>query len=274
MVNNPKYRWQLNTEQLEVLELLFRFRFASSELIAQYFGKKSGVFMHKRLKILQEQGFIGRRFDSNYRIQGKPAAYYLSPEGARKLQPHRESEKKDAINIKSLYKEKSVSESFIEHSLDMFAAYNQLKAFYGDSLRFFTKAELNHERFSYFPRPLPDAFLSLKGGGETKRFFLDLFDAAIPAFALNRRIKQYIDYCENGEWDATGSDFPVVLVICETPILQNRIEKRIVSALNNAGLDDLIFCTTNQQALAANESTPAVWRAADDPDRLITLREL
>jgi len=73
-MNKPesKHRRKLNDEQIEVLELLYKFRFGSNDLIAQYFGKKNRSFVFKRLSILLEQGLIGKRFDSSYRIKGKP----------------------------------------------------------------------------------------------------------------------------------------------------------------------------------------------------------
>ena len=141
MTNNPKYRRPLNSDQVDTLELLYKFRFGSIDLIREYFSKSSRGLIFSRLKVLEEQGFIAKRFDSSYRIQGKPAAYYLLPAGARKLQDARSSED-EAINIKSIYKDKSVSETFIQHSLNIFTAYNQLKAHHGDSLDFFTKSDL------------------------------------------------------------------------------------------------------------------------------------
>src|SRR6266851_1757591 len=129
-MNSPKYRWELNKDQLAVLELLYRFRFGSSELIAKYFGKSSGDFVYKRLKILAEQELIGKRFDSSYRIKGKPAAYYLFPEGGRKLQEHRDPDD-DPVNINSLYRLTLRKEGFVQHCMDIFAIYLQFKNLYG-----------------------------------------------------------------------------------------------------------------------------------------------
>ncbi|QQR52530.1 replication-relaxation family protein [bacterium] len=109
-------------------------------MIAQLFGKSSGVFVFKRLKILRERGLIGQRFDSSYRIKGKPAAYYLLPAGARALQDHYDATGLDVkVNVKSIYKDGSVSETFIEHCLDIFAVFNLLKSRHGKRVKFFQK---------------------------------------------------------------------------------------------------------------------------------------
>jgi len=260
-----KHRTTLNDEQLEVLALLYKFRFGSNNLIAEYFGKKQRGFVFKRLKILEEQGFIGKRFESNYRIQGKPAAYYLLPAGARKLQEHRGSED---INVKAIYKDKSVSESFIQHSHGIFSAYNQLRTHYDSKLNFFTKSDLTS--FEHFPKPLPDGFLSLEVKKNTSHFFLEIIEDSQPFFATVRKIKKYIDYNESGEWDITETDFPAVLFICESTSLQKRLRKQLFKQTND--YDDCTFTTTTKAELHAidTDTDDAIW-LSDDPDEKISL---
>jgi hypothetical protein len=262
----PRYRHSLNQEQVDVLELLYKFRFASSELIARHCGKKSGVFVYKRLKILQEQGFIGKRFDSSYRLQGKPAAYYLLPKGARKLQVHREDLN---INITLLYKEKTVSEAFAQHYIDILAVYIQLQQLYGGKLKLFTKSQLRE--YEYFPKPLPDAYLSLKSGNEPKRFFFELIENSTPFFVVDKKIKKYIAYFENGAWDDTGSDFPGILLLCETPALQKWVQKRVATNLNNADVDDLLFATAAKNILLKSTGSSSIWQTADEPNNRLPL---
>lgn len=260
--NEPKYRKRLNNGQLTILELLLRFRFGTTELIAQALGKKNGTTIKSRLSILREQGYIGRHYEGADRLTGKHAAYYIAAKGVRSL-----NRKDEERAIKRAYKDKKASRPFIEHNLSVFDAYCRLSNQYDEALRFFTKTDL--AEYDYFPQPLPDAFLSYKGDADTKRFFLEVFEMATPAFVLNRRIRQLLDYYESGEWEATNSDFPAILFICETPVLQNRVEKRILTALRNAEADDLILALTNPQALNAT----AAWRLAGE-DELISLTEV
>jgi len=74
----PKYRKQLNQEQIAVLQMLYRFRFASNEQVAKFQEKPGSKAVQKRLKILEDQGLIAKRYDKSYKLQGKPAAYYLT----------------------------------------------------------------------------------------------------------------------------------------------------------------------------------------------------
>jgi hypothetical protein len=233
-----KRRKKLNTEQLEVLELLYKFRFGSNDLFAQYFGKKDRSFVYKRLLILLEQGLVGKRFDSSYRLQGKPAAYYLTPEGARRLQTARGIE----VNIKVIYKDKSVSEQFVRYSLDLFTIYSQLRAQYGDSLKFFTKANLNREEYDYFPHPLPDAYIRL----EDKQFFLDVFHDDQPFFVVARRIKQYVDYDEEGDWAVTETDLPVVLLVSESSGFAKKLQKCVLKIADGSEVSFAIVTKSKQ----------------------------
>jgi len=260
-----KHRRKLNAEQLEVLELLYKFRFGSNDLFAQYFGKKDRSFVFKRLAILLEQGLIGKRFEPSYRLQGKPAAYYLTPEGARRLQEVRDT----YINIKSIYKDKTVSEQFVRSSLDLFAIYNQLKHQYGSELKFFTKATMNREEYDYFPQPLPDAYIRL---GD-KHFFLDTYYDDQPNFAVMRRIKQYLTYDENGDWSVTETKLPIVLAVCESAKTAKRVQKYMEKSLNAAWADsEVVYALTNREELISDSMT--VWRRADDPDNKLSLQDI
>lgn len=257
MTKEPKYRKPLNTDQLKVLELLLRFRFGTTDLIARALDKKNGTVIKSRLNIVREQGYIDRHYDGMNRLQGKPAAYYITTKGVRGL-----NRKDTEQALKRAYKDKKAKHSFIEHNLSVFDAWCRLKSQYGAALRFFAKVDLGE--YDYFPQPLPDGFLSYKGESGIKRFFLEVFEAATPAFALNRRIKQLVDYYESGEWEATDSDFPTILIICETSVLQKRVEKWVLTSLRNAEADKLIFASTNWQAF--NEA--AAWRIAGEDEQL------
>jgi hypothetical protein len=96
----PKYRKKLNEEQIAVLQLLWRFRFASSEQIATYQQKTNSKAVQKRLKILEVQDLIAKRYDKSYKLRGRPAAYYLTPNGARMLAVHKPRKEDEPINIK------------------------------------------------------------------------------------------------------------------------------------------------------------------------------
>lgn len=260
-----KRRRKLNSEQIEVLRLLYKFRFGTNDLFAQYFGKKDRSFVYKRLKILHEQGLVGKRFDSSYRLLGRPAAYYLNPEGARTLQEALGLE----VNIKAIYKDKSVSEQFVSRSLGLFAIHNRLKSEYGDSLKFFTRSDLNREDYDYFLQPLPDAYVRL----DDKQFFLDIFYDTEPSFVAKRRIRQYIKYDEDGDWVATETELPKVIAVCESKGLAKRVQKYMAKALDDAWPDsEVSFVFTTKPELMA--TSQRVWQRTDDSGDMLSLQDI
>jgi hypothetical protein len=252
-----KHRQAVTKGQLEVLNLLLNFRYGTNDLFAAYFGKKDRSFVHKRMAILLKRGLIGRRFDKSYRLHGKPGAYYLTAEGARLLQAEDDKE----INIKSIYKDKELSEQFVRYSLELLAIYNRLRPQYGDNLHFFTRTFLKHEDFEYFPQPLPNAYIVLKGYGQEKQFFLEVLHDDQPWFVAVRKILQYIKYEEDGDWAEAGTNFPTILMVCESERLAKRVQKRIPKALADSwDEDNLEFAVTTKEHLLSEET--AIWKTA------------
>jgi hypothetical protein len=264
-----KARRRLNAGQVEVLELLYKFRYGSNDLIAEYFGKKDRSFVYNRLKILQDYKLIGKRFDKSYRIQGKPAAYHLLPEGARVLMASKPGLR---VNIKSIYDDDTRSEEFISRCLDLFAISNHLKSMYGDKLKFFPKSTL--AVYDYFPKPLPDAYISLKIGNDTRRMFMELFDSNKPPFAVDQRLRQLIEYYQSGEWQTKGSPFPPILCICEDGASEKRLQKQINRALFRSGEEVGLYTTTINAFMHMRSNTDAVWTSTSGSDVLVALKDL
>lgn len=248
------HRKKLNGGQLDVLYLLYKFRFGSNDLIAQYFGKKDRSFVYKRLSILLERGLIGKRFDTSYRLQGKPAAYYLTPDGARELMAARGTD----VNIKSIYKDRSVFEQFVRYSLEIFAIHNKLKEQYGGDLKFFTKANLNYEEYDYFPKPLPDAYFRIvtDDTAESKQYFLEVSESTKPFFVSVRKMRRYIAYDESGEWDGTGTSLPTIILACDNETLKKRIDKQLTKLNNQINSDEIKYILiSNMRDFYATTST-------------------
>jgi hypothetical protein len=254
--SDPKYRKKLNEEQLAVLGLLHTFRFASSEQIATYQKKPSSKSIQKRLKILEDQDLIAKRYDKSYKLKGKPAAYYLLPNGARALGDRG----REPINVKRIYKDKDVSESFIQHCLNLLNIYLTLRALYGDRLRFFAKGYLKREEYDYFPQPLPDTYFYLKTEEGREDYILDVFEDTQPFFVLIRRIKKYVQYAESGEWP--GEALPTILIVVESGSVHRRLRKRIVKELNEA-YEEISFATARLDYLLNLEHKGKAWFSVD-----------
>ena len=266
----PKYRKKLNEEQLAALNLLYTFRFASNEQIARYQRKLSNKHVQKRLKILEDQEYIAKRYDKSYKLKGKPAAYYLLPKGVRALIGLGNRDENEPINIKRIYKGKDVSEGFIQHSLNILSTYLALSALHGSKLDFFTRSDLKYEQFEFYPQPLPDAHVRISTKDGDKNFFLDIFEDSQPFFVLIRRIKKYLEYAGSGDWPE--EPLPTILVVVENKSVHKRLRKRIAKELRDS-YEEVSFATTRLEYLFDPEHKGKVWlpidEDGDDPDEPI-----
>lgn len=281
--SEPKYRKRLNEEQAAVLQLLWRFRFASSEQIAKYQQKPNSKAVQKRLKILEDQNLIAKRYDKSYKLQGKPAAYYLTPHGARMLAALQPREPDEPINVKRLYKDKDASESFIEHCKNILSVYLVLRDLYPHGkLHFITKSRLSYEKFDFMPNPLQDACICIKTSQGDRYFFLDIFEDNQPFFVLIRRIKKYLEYAGSGEWAQYDEDggLPTVLLVVQNKSVHKRLRKRLAKELRES-YEEVCFATGRLEYILDPENKGKVWLTideyGDDPDeplKPVTLTKL
>lgn len=264
--DTPSHRKKLNQGQYTVLSLLNKFRFGTTDLLATALNKKNGTFIHSRLKILADQQYIGRHYQSSYRLQGQYASYYLLPAGGRALQ---QLPGATGINIKALYKNKTHSEAFIQHCLDVFAIHNLFKRRYDGSLKYFIKHEL--VTYDYFPQPLPDAYVRLVADNGARQYFLNLCHASQPYFTLIRKIKAFFEYADSGDWDVTDTELPVMLLVCDSYPLQRRLQKLLTTLIDESS-DNVRFALTTKTLLLSNG--PNVWQLADEPDVTVPLEAI
>lgn len=271
----PKYRKRLNNEQLEILDILSVFRFASSEQLARFQEKPNAKAIQKRLTILEDQELIAKRYDKSYKLRGKPAAYYLTPKGARTLTKLTTHPANEPINTKSLYRNKDVSENFIEHSRNILSAYLALRAVYGNKLDFFTRSDLSYEHYDYYPQPLPDAHIRIATTKGDRNFFLDIYEDHQPFFVMVRRIKRYLDYAQSGDWNEGA--LPTVLMVVQRKSVHKRLRKRITYELRES-YEELTFATARLDYILDREYKGEAWlpidEDGDDPDEPVQARTL
>ncbi len=251
----PKFRKKLNEKQLYVLETLYRFRFVTTELLAKLENRTSKTPVYSRLRILAEQGYIGRNYDGTRQIRGEYATYYLTRTGINALKKHLGDDFSPKAG-KNLLNDAQASDQFVTHWTQLLRFYINLRDLY-PSIDFFTKSELTHDQYNYFPQPWPDAYV----GTDTAHFFVDLFDPSTPFFRITGRVKTYTEYHQAKTWRKTGSNFPSVLLICATVADQKRLQRKlpymakginfytaVASDLRTFGKNDKVFTSTDGPA--------------------------
>ena len=213
----------LNSYQHKLLQLLYLFRFATASQIAEQQSAKHVRVILNRLKILVDRGYIGMKYDSSYKLQGKPASYYLLPKSFSYLKT------KPFVSptvIKSIYYDRKADDQQIAHYLRVFSAYNALKQKYGQEYNIFAKSELRD--WKYFPKEKPDLYLRHKTkNADVIDYFVDIYQTSNSYWRIRHKIKQYVIYAERNIWQQHFKrDLPTILLVCETPAVK-RIAKAV-----------------------------------------------
>jgi len=258
---------------MQLLELVYKYRFVSRQLVADGLGITYGSSLHEKLEVLVKRELLGKRFDKRLKLLGTPAAYYLTPRGLRAL---RDLPGHDAITdavVKSSYRDKTVSQAFITHTLDVYKHTNLLKHHYLAS-KAFTPRDI--AKYSYFPQQLPDAFLSLPTGDpkRPKQLFFDLIAVTLPRAALERRIASYREFFDEGGWEVTDSPLPTLLLLCEQGTTEKRAQRSIRAQLGRSDMEELAVYTSTVATLENMTAEAEVWTSVEDTDELATLSQL
>lgn len=214
---------QINTltaKQTNILLLLYRFRFLDRLDFQTHFHHKTPRRINSWLKELSEQQYIGRIYSRGFKENVKPAIYYLNTK-SRLLLKNKKGIDNTLIN--RIYREKKRSKTFIEHCQLVAKIYFYLSSLAEKShakLHFYTKTDLSG--FDYLLDPLPDAYIAIEENGNTKRYFIEIFDERKPRFILRKRIEQYFEYSDSREWEETTKHpFPAIIFICPNQFIKD-----------------------------------------------------
>ena len=266
-----KYRRPLNKQQVRTLSILYWYRFCTSKQIAVGLNRPDPKSIQNKLKVLEDQGLISKRYDKNYKLAGRPAEYYITPKGARTL----EAAQPDTTNqwaTKSLYKNKTVSDDFLKHCITIVAVAQCMRKLYGDKLWILPKSYM--AKYGFYPKWTPDLHLKLPARGDTpaKHYFIDIWDGSKPFFVSVRKTRNYVNFKESGDWQE-DEPYPVILAICEDTYTQKKLARQMKRILN----DELVFATTTRQQFEnATKPTDKIWLRvdADDEAELLSLARL
>jgi hypothetical protein len=221
-----------------------------------------------------QQEYLDRRYTGKDKIAGKPARYYLAAKGIRFLLDKQKLEK-FGLNPKVLnliYKDKRASEPFIEQCLDIFKLHSLFTKLYGSTVDFYTKSEIANN--DLFLKPLPQAYISFNGRYQHKPdCILELMSSDKSYFIHRRRINQYLkQYASNSWQNKTGTTYPVLLLVVDSPNLERRLQKSAAYSLNSRGIIGLkIYTTTKKAILAVEHAKDKVFSNVLKPEVLAAL---
>lgn len=250
----------LTAQQERVLKLLFKFRFISSPLLADVMGIKNQS-IHPVLELLKDKGYITKVYDESWRIDRRPAYYYLSKTGVstvRKLLDVKEAA------VHTLYRNDEASEDFITHCLVTASCYTSLKHQLPPNTEIFTKAEVG--RFSEFPKNRPDLYIRTPDNQEAIVVIMD----DKPLYITRKRLSEIIDHSENEGWDG---EYPRICVVLKNGSDKNSLLYTTRKQLETLGMDEgeLTILATHLKLLKGESD--CAWASAFHPKSFVRLFE-
>ena len=253
---------KVTPKQLEILLLLYRFRFLNRTHIQRFLNHKDRKRINAWLKDLVDRNIIGRKYSRSLKENTKPAIYHLSIKSRKILLEQTETDEKI---LKRVYREKKRSKKLIEHCLFLadvhFYLDQQLKD--TDKLHFFTKVDLRNHY--YLPYKRPDAYITISSKDITKRYFIEILDPETPRFILRNKISSYIEFFDEEVWqEKTGHPNPSILLVCPDDTIKKFLFKHIRQVLEEEADDELKFYLATRDDIKFSEMDVDVWELVED----------
>lgn len=272
-MKQAKKPYKLNSKQLHLLKLIYKFRYITAPLLTQYKQQKSRQSMRITLDRLVNQGYLDKQLNHNQSFGNKGHRYYLTTKGIKLLLNEPNLSKQ---SLHSMYKNKSASTTFIDHNIDVFKALLSIRNSYPDTFHIFTKSEISN--FGWLIDTKPDMYIRriTKSPKLPYEYVLDVFND-VPAFVIKKRLLAYIDHYDSDEWRETtkdGSDieYPVILIVCPDSRIERQVQNYVSRVLDSMGIDELHIYTTSLKALLnPKEHQSAIWSDLYKPEKLLSL---
>ncbi len=243
---DPKYRWKISKQQRLLLSYIHKFRFITSDLLAEILEKDRST-IYERLYLLVQQGYVLKQYDSTYRIRRRPASYCLAPLGIRTL---KDDPRIEQLSLRQNYRNKDFTESQIDDCLLTVRLYLAIRRQYPKQFYVYTKYQLNRVEFV---RPTPPLQL-VNSRDDAPGYLLDILPANTMTWLIRKRIRQH------EEWAEEHDDYlyPNVLFVAGNSHTEQRIVK-----LTEELYEDFKFYTTTLGNLL-NAAYPSVWQNPED----------
>jgi hypothetical protein len=240
---------QITAKQLRILTLIYRFRFITTSHVQYDLQLTTIQAAQKRLNILLEYDYIGRQYSKEHKLNGRPASYFLQALGLATLRKHKPGVAPKVLH--NIYHDKSADDSFIRRRIIAGDVNVALSQRFGERLTFFAVSEL--AGYDYMPSPLPDAYFEIATEPSKETYLVEICDSLQPMYKHRKLIKRYIQYKDEGEWEAeTDEEMPTVMLVCDNEALFRKLERIAATELENAYEDDLNILVTTKAKMASS----------------------
>ena len=236
---------KLTNKQQEIIELLYTYRFLNRIQIQQLMGHKDKKTINLWLRDLKAKEYIEWIYDPNdFALKTKPAIYYFALNGVRFLKTVQATDGSawyPIDDVRKRYREASRSQTFVDHCMLVADCCITLNT-YGNAPNSSTNTSKRVKTYTFvsivdYSHPSSDKHFLAESEliqpdlcftkHERKKvdgkmtdtitnYLLEVFDASMPRYRIKKRLTNYVNYLQDGEWEGeTDYDTPpIVLLVC------------------------------------------------------------
>ena len=223
-MNLPK----TTTKQEDILKLLYVYRYLDRKQIQLAMNHTDKRRILAWLKDLREKHYVEWIYSTDFAEKTKPAIYYLGINGVRYLKTLEWDDDTPVYpleEIRKRYKDNNRSRTFVDHSLLVATCCLALKeasktATGKAGYDWMPEAEYIDPEHDYhflaeheILRPNLCIVKRNSRGEVTANYLLEIFDASLPRYRMRYRLKNYVTYLDDQEWEADDVQ-PVILLVC------------------------------------------------------------
>ncbi len=245
-------------------------------------GHKDYKRINAWLADLRANHYVEWIYSTNFLEKSKPAIYYLGLNGIRWL---KENQGHPIEEFRKRYRESSRSPGFVEqcvlvadccitmHNSNLAnATTSRVHYLYTTQADYFDLESDYHflsESDLIRPQLVFERTVETDDDFTDTTRFIEIIEATMPRQRVRKRLKNYIEYLEDGYWqDETGEEEPnpIALFICPTLtdlIYCKRATKRL---LEDKWGEDIAMWFTTAERLKAHEMTGKIWEKVIAPE--------
>lgn len=225
----------ITTKQQEILQLLYRYRFLNRIQIQTLLHHKDYKTINVWLKDLREKEYVTWIYSTDFMEKSKPAVYHLSINGVRFLKTTHEY---PATELRKRYREHERSEGFILRSRLVADSCIDLEAKSSQKTRYAWQTQADYadpaSEYHFLVEAdgiQPQLHFTEQKAGKTTHYLLEIIDPTLPQYRLRKRLKDYVTYMADEEWEGESDEPLVVRLVLPTTYLliyaKRAIRKRL-----------------------------------------------
>jgi len=172
--------------------------------------------MKRSLNILEDSGYIDKRYNSSYKLQGKAARYFLSPNAIKLFQDNNDI---NQHSLKLFYKTKLLSEDAVDSHVQTLQTYIDYKAKLANNYTLKTKYEL----YKHDDQPDPPSDIYANSNNKQQPdIFIEIHNNQ-QTFVIQKRLTYLAEFIEDNYDDIQ----PKVILIT------NKKDKKLERIIEN-----------------------------------------